>query len=136
MRLLYRIVEDPNLWTDENAPHHLRSMVDARITAAWLLWQQDPNGFRRRIDRFLTAAKKHHIRPIFVLFDSCWDPFPELGIRCLFHERHLVPLKPTLECLNRGRVCQPPAVIPAQAGIHCLSANATDPPSRGGASAT
>jgi hypothetical protein len=48
-----------------------------------LLWQQDPGGFRKRIDRFLTAAKKHKIRPIFVLFDSCWDPFPELGIQRL-----------------------------------------------------
>lgn len=47
VRLLYRIVEDPNLWTDENAPHHLRSMVDARITAAWLLWKQDPAMYAR-----------------------------------------------------------------------------------------
>lgn len=38
VRLLYRIVEDPNLWTDENAPHHLRSTVDARITAACCGW--------------------------------------------------------------------------------------------------
>jgi hypothetical protein len=47
-----------------------------------LLWKQDPSGFRKRIDQFLGVAKKHHIRPIFVLLDSCWDPFPEL-----FHQR-------------------------------------------------
>ncbi len=44
-----------------------------------LLWQQDPEGFKKRIDTFLTIANKHHIRPLFVLFDSCWDPYPKLG---------------------------------------------------------
>jgi hypothetical protein len=44
-----------------------------------LLWQQDASGFTKRIDSFLSIASKHHIRPIFVLFDSCWDPFPKLG---------------------------------------------------------
>jgi hypothetical protein len=44
-----------------------------------LLWQQDPAGFRRRIDTFLQIAAKHHIKPLFVLFDSCWDPKPRLG---------------------------------------------------------
>jgi hypothetical protein len=44
-----------------------------------LLWQQDADGFKKRIDQFLTIAAKHHIRPLFVLFDSCWDPLPHLG---------------------------------------------------------
>jgi Cellulase (glycosyl hydrolase family 5) len=44
-----------------------------------LLWQQDAKGFQQRIDRFLQIAAKHHIRPLFVLFDSCWDPDPHLG---------------------------------------------------------
>lgn len=43
------------------------------------LWQQDAAGFRRRIDQFLTIAARHHMRPILVLFDSCWDPYPKLG---------------------------------------------------------
>jgi len=43
------------------------------------LWRQDPDGFRQRIDAFLTIASRHHIRTIFVLFDSCWDPNPKLG---------------------------------------------------------
>jgi hypothetical protein len=43
------------------------------------LWTQDPEGFRRRIDEFLTIAQRHGIRPLFVLFDSCWDPDPKLG---------------------------------------------------------
>jgi hypothetical protein len=44
-----------------------------------LLWQQDPAGFHRRIDQFLSVAASHRIRVIFVLFDSCWDPLPQLG---------------------------------------------------------
>ena len=43
------------------------------------LWQQDPEGFKRRIGEFLTIAKAHGIKPLFVLFDSCWDPDPRLG---------------------------------------------------------
>ena len=44
-----------------------------------LLWQQDAKGFQKRIDTFLQIAAKHHIRPLLVLFDSCWDPNPQLG---------------------------------------------------------
>jgi hypothetical protein len=44
-----------------------------------LPWQQDPQGFRERIDAFLQIADKHHIKPLFVLFDSCWDLNPRLG---------------------------------------------------------
>jgi hypothetical protein len=44
-----------------------------------LLYQQDPEGFFKRVDEYLAIADKHHIKTIFVLFDSCWDPFPALG---------------------------------------------------------
>jgi len=44
-----------------------------------LLWQQDAPGFQKRIDTFLGIAEKHHIKILFVLFDSCWDPRPQLG---------------------------------------------------------
>ena len=44
-----------------------------------LLWQHDAAGFTKRINRFLQIAAKHHIKPLFVLFDSCWDPEPRLG---------------------------------------------------------
>jgi hypothetical protein len=43
------------------------------------LWEQDPAGFKKRLDAFLAIAAKHHIRPLLVLFDSCWDPEPKLG---------------------------------------------------------
>jgi hypothetical protein len=44
-----------------------------------LLWQQDADAFKRRIDAFLRIADRHHIGVLFVLFDSCWDPNPTLG---------------------------------------------------------
>jgi hypothetical protein len=43
------------------------------------LWQQDPKGFTQRLDTFLGIAAKHHIRPLLVLFDSCWETDPHLG---------------------------------------------------------
>jgi len=54
-------------------------MNTMRVFLHDLLWQQDAAGFRKRIDQFLTIASRHHIRPLFVLFDSCWDPAPKLG---------------------------------------------------------
>ena len=54
-------------------------MNTMRVFLHDLLWQQDAQGFRNRIDQFLTIAARHHIRPLFVLFDSCWDPLPHLG---------------------------------------------------------
>ena len=45
------------------------------------LWDQDPEGFKTRIDTFLAIAARHHVKPIFVLFDSCWDPDPKLGVQ-------------------------------------------------------
>ena len=54
-------------------------MKTMRVFLHDLLWQQDAAGFSARIDQFLTIAAKHHIKPVFVLFDSCWDPNPKLG---------------------------------------------------------
>jgi hypothetical protein len=54
-------------------------MNTMRVFLHDLLWEQDAPGFQRRIDQFLAIAARHHIRPLFVLFDSCWDPQPKLG---------------------------------------------------------
>jgi Cellulase (glycosyl hydrolase family 5) len=54
-------------------------MNTMRVFLHDLLWEQDAEGFKKRINEFLTIAARHHIRPIFVLFDSCWDPYPHLG---------------------------------------------------------
>src|SRR5436305_12901248 len=54
-------------------------MNTMRVFLHNLLWEKDSAGFQQRIDRFLSIAASHHIRPVFVLFDSCWDPNPKLG---------------------------------------------------------
>lgn len=54
-------------------------MNTMRVYLHDLLWKQDSAGFTRRLNEFLTIADKHKIKPIFVIFDSCWDPYPALG---------------------------------------------------------
>jgi hypothetical protein len=51
-------------------------------------WQQDPSGFKQRLNTYLGIADKHHIQTIFVFFDDCWNkeskpglqPAPKTGI--------------------------------------------------------
>ncbi|HME39225.1 MAG TPA: hypothetical protein VKG63_09715, partial [Steroidobacteraceae bacterium] len=54
-------------------------MNTMRVFLHDLLWMQDPQGFGQRIDAYLTIAGRHHIKTLFVLFDSVWDPSPHLG---------------------------------------------------------
>jgi hypothetical protein len=54
-------------------------MNTMRVFLHNLLWQQDSVGFLKRMDQFLSVAEKHHIRIMFVLLDSVWDPNPHLG---------------------------------------------------------
>jgi hypothetical protein len=54
-------------------------MNTMRVYLHDLLWQQDAEGFKRRLDTFLTIAARHRIRPMFVLFDSVWDPNAQTG---------------------------------------------------------
>ena len=42
------------------------------------LWAQDRQGFQSRLAQFVGIAANRGIKPLFVLFDSCWDPFPKL----------------------------------------------------------
>ena len=54
-------------------------MNTMRVFLHDLPWQQNAEGFKKRMGEFLRIAEKHKIKPMFVLFDSCWDPFPQLG---------------------------------------------------------
>ena len=56
-------------------------MTTMRVFLHDALWSQDAPGFKNRIDRFLAIAARHHIKPLLVLFDSCWDPNPKLGVQ-------------------------------------------------------
>jgi Cellulase (glycosyl hydrolase family 5) len=81
-------------------------MNTMRVFLHDLLWQQDAAGFQKRMDQFLTIASRHHIRPLFVLFDSCWDPSPHLG-----------PQHPPIPGVhNSGWVQSPGAAALADAG--------------------
>jgi len=42
-------------------------------------YDTDKNGFISRINQFLTIADKHHIKIMFVLYDSCWNDDPKAG---------------------------------------------------------
>lgn len=54
-------------------------MNTVRIFLHEVAWQQDPEGFFKRLDQFLDIAAKHKIRPMIVLFDGVWDPDPQAG---------------------------------------------------------
>ena len=54
-------------------------MTTMRVFLHDALWQQDPAGFKKRMDTFLAISAKHGIKPLLVLFDSCWDPNYKLG---------------------------------------------------------
>ena len=55
-----------------------RDEYDARLPSRSSV-ETGSAGFKKRIDTFLEIAAKHKIRPMLVLFDSCWDPFPKSG---------------------------------------------------------
>ncbi|MBC7422719.1 MAG: cellulase family glycosylhydrolase [Ferruginibacter sp.] len=50
-----------------------------RVFLHHLLWEQDSAGFIGRMEEFLVIASKYGIKPMFVLFDGVWDPFPKTG---------------------------------------------------------
>jgi len=70
-----------------------------------LAWVIDIDGFKQRIDQFLRIAARHRIRPIFVLFDDCWNTHPRAGKQPIpkpgVHNSGWVQ-SPGLEMVNRG----------------------------------
>jgi endo-1,4-beta-mannosidase len=50
-----------------------------RVFLHSLAWQQDPEGFKKRMDQFLTISAKRGIEPMFVFFDDCWNKEPKAG---------------------------------------------------------
>lgn len=51
----------------------------ARVFLHDQLWAQDRRGFQSRLGQFVDIAARHRIKPLFVFFDSCWDPAPRAG---------------------------------------------------------
>ncbi|MEJ7587867.1 MAG: 1,4-beta-xylanase [Ferruginibacter sp.] len=52
-----------------------------RVFLHSVAWKQDPVGFKKRVDQFLSIADKHHIQPIFVFFDDCWNKEAKPGVQ-------------------------------------------------------
>ncbi len=50
-----------------------------RVFLHHLAWEIDPNGFKNRMEQYLTIADKHHIATVFVFFDDCWNPTYKAG---------------------------------------------------------
>lgn len=50
-----------------------------RVFLHHLAWQEDPDGFKKRMEEYLTIAAKHHILTIFVFFDDCWNATYQAG---------------------------------------------------------
>nr|WP_260755948.1 1,4-beta-xylanase [Mycobacterium sp. SMC-8] len=70
---------DPRRIDTELRMAKLIGLNTVRVFLHDLLWVQDRVGFQRRLARFVDIAAHHGIKPLFVLFDSCWDPHPRLG---------------------------------------------------------
>lgn len=70
---------DPARIDRELAWAHKLGFNSVRVFLHILPWQEDPEGFLNRVDRFLRIAAKHHITALPVLFDACWNPHPHTG---------------------------------------------------------
>ncbi|KXK23373.1 MAG: beta-1,4-xylanase [Bacteroidetes bacterium OLB12] len=59
-----------------------------RVYLHHLLWTTDKEGFKKRLNEYLTVSTRHKIKTIFVFFDDCWNdayapgkqPEPKPGI--------------------------------------------------------
>jgi hypothetical protein len=59
-----------------------------RVFLSSVVWQNDPQGLKERMNNFLSICNRHNIRPMFVLFDDCHQcesyygkqPVPKPGV--------------------------------------------------------
>lgn len=50
-----------------------------RVYLHYLVWARNSTRFKERINEYLKIADSHNIKTIFVLFDDCWNGYPNLG---------------------------------------------------------
>jgi hypothetical protein len=48
-------------------------MNSMRVYLHHIAWQQDPEGFKKRMNQYLAIAHKHNMSTLFVFFDDCWN---------------------------------------------------------------
>ncbi|MGC2653492.1 MAG: 1,4-beta-xylanase, partial [Mycobacterium sp.] len=70
---------DPRRIDTELAWARFHGLNSVRVFLHDQLWAQDARGFQGRLAQFVGIAARHRVKPLFVLLDSCWDPFPKSG---------------------------------------------------------
>lgn len=68
-----------------------------RVFLHSLAYQQDPAGFKQRMNSYLAIADKNNIKTMFVFFDDCWNKVPKSGLQP----------KPTVGAHNSGWMQDP-----------------------------
>lgn len=69
---------DPETIDRELGWAHDAGFDSMRVYLHDLAWEQDPQGFLDRVDRYLAIADRHGICTLLVIFDDCWHE-PEPG---------------------------------------------------------
>jgi hypothetical protein len=62
---------DPKTIDKELALAKKAGYNSARVFLQYLVWNDDPEGLKKRINKFLAIADKHNITTMFILFDDC-----------------------------------------------------------------
>lgn len=50
-----------------------------RVYLHHVAWETDKEGFKSRMDKYLSIADKHGIKTVFVFFDDCWNATYQAG---------------------------------------------------------
>ncbi|HYF68285.1 MAG TPA: cellulase family glycosylhydrolase [Ohtaekwangia sp.] len=54
-------------------------MNSMRVYLHHVAWKTDPEGFKKRMEDYLSIADEHNISTLFVFFDDCWNPTYNAG---------------------------------------------------------
>lgn len=52
-----------------------------RVYLHHVAWEEDPIGFKKRMNTYLSIADKHRIQTLFVVFDDCWNAQYRAGVQ-------------------------------------------------------
>ncbi len=58
---------------------HNIGMNVMRVYLHDLAWQEDQDGFKKRMKKYLAISSKNKIKTLFTIFDDCWNPDPAIG---------------------------------------------------------
>ncbi len=50
-----------------------------RVYLSSVVWKNDPEGLKERMEDFLKLCDEHSMKALFVFFDDCWSPESEYG---------------------------------------------------------